>query len=113
MQQRYVAIFTSASCCGWAFAFDATPQEAAALQPLVEDYNSMARWQKRNCDGSAEVNELSVAVARHADAWESEEPVTDEKSLLAFFESDGQGRPATRDEVERFLLSDAWEELPL
>lgn len=104
-KERYVAVFTTASCTGFAYSFSAMKKQRENLEPLIGQYNSLLQWTQRNCDGSVSVDRLDRAIERHNRDYKDdvEFHVNNEAEFLEYFENDGEGRRTTLVEVKKLL----------
>lgn len=103
-----IALFTSASCTGWCYTYEANDAIQAHLRNLADEYDSQEKWQERNCDGSVELyDDLPTALASIKQGFPDCDATTADELLAFFLESgDGQGCSTTADEIERMLTTD-------
>jgi hypothetical protein len=104
-----VAIFGSASCTGWAFAFEADDNLYNLMKLHARVFNSSDSWHSRNCDGSVELFESVQLALEHQNKAYADcgcEPVSSLDDLFEFYNQDGEGRHIDAAYVMHMLLSD-------
>lgn len=108
--KKRLAIFRSACCVGWAYAYEANDRTQQMIRKHSESYNSARSWGKRNCDGNVliydDAFEALAKVPEDAGLCDEESfPSLD--SLLSFFGSDGDGMEVDAAWIVHLLLYDA------
>ena len=97
---KRVAIFTSACCTGWAFAYEADDQVQAMIHKHAAHYNSDDEWNRRNMDGTVRIYDTEDEAAN------KETGDTSIDVMLSVFADDGDGRRVDAAWVVHMLLSD-------
>lgn len=112
---RRVAIFGSACCAGWCFAYDADDTTQAMIKKHAQAYNAVEQWQKRNCDGSVTIydsveNALLAYNEERDEASDPDNMANDLQGLLDFYADDGEGRLVDAAWIVHMLLTDPTQE---
>ncbi len=109
---KRVAIFGSASCCGWCLVYEADDHQQSGVHALAAWYNTIEQWRKRTSDGTTYVyDDVDAAIAAHTTRG-FEGSVSDLADLMAFYDADGQSFNMTLAEVLEAFVSDPTNDEP-
>ena len=109
---KRIAIFGSACCTGWCYAYDANDAIQTMIHKHAQAYNTTEQWQKRHCDGSVKIyDSVEVALSDHNkqrdEADDSDNKTNDLQGLFDFYVYDGDGRLVDAAWIVHMLLTDA------
>ena len=109
---RRVAIFGSACCSGWCYAYDTDDTTQAMIHKHAQAYNTTEQWQKRGCDGSVKIyDSVEAALADHnkerGKASDPDNKANDLQGLFDFYTCDGDGGLVDTAWIVHMLLTDA------